>query len=51
MIEEQGLDNRLQEVDEVIVAATMGQFVRDDRLQLPLRQPDQRAGRDQDDRS
>ena len=32
MIEEQRLDDRLQQIDEVIVAANMGQFVRDEGI-------------------
>ena len=50
VIEEQRLDERLQQVDEVVVAADVRQLVREDRLELLRRQSSQRARRKQHDR-
>src|SRR5262249_56777343 len=38
VIKEQGFDHSLQQIDQVIVAANVRQFVSDDRLQLLRRQ-------------
>ena len=49
MIEQQRLDQDLQKIHESIEPPDMGQFVRDHRPQLRLRQAGQRRDRQQDD--
>ena len=51
VIEEQRFDDRLQQVDEVVVPPHVGQFVRDHRLELRGRQPGKRARRQQNHRT
>ena len=50
VIEQQRLDERLQQVDEVVVTPDVRELVREDRLELVRRQAGQRARRQQDDR-
>ena len=50
VIEEQRFDERLQEVDQVVVASDVRELVRQERLELPGRQAGERAGRHQHDR-
>ena len=38
MVEEQCLDQRLEQIDQIIVAANVGQLVGQDRFQLRRRQ-------------
>ncbi|HEY9010976.1 MAG TPA: hypothetical protein VIN06_08145, partial [Devosia sp.] len=50
MVEEERLDDELEEVDEVIVAADVGEFVDEDRLDLVGRQRGEEGGGDDEHR-
>ena len=47
VVEQQRLDQRLQQVDEIVVAADVRELVGEDRLELLRREPGQRARRQQ----
>ena len=51
MVEEDRLDQRLEQIHEVIVPANVGQFVGQDQFQLPLRQTRHYTQRQQDRRT
>ncbi len=50
VIEQERFDGRLNQVDQVIVPANVGQLVRQNRFELLWREAGQRAGRQQDHR-
>ncbi len=51
MVEEQSLDERLQQIDHVVVAADVRELVREDCFELIRRHPGQGAARNEHDRT
>ncbi len=50
MVEEEGLDRGLEEVDESVVPPHVRELVREERLELRRREPAQRSRRDEERR-
>src|SRR2546429_5685529 len=51
VVEQQGLDHRLDEVDEIVVSPHVGQLVREQRVELQRGESRQRACRKEDHRA